>query len=349
MPIQARDTPWMTFALAEAKQGIGLTSPNPAVGCVIVKDGIELARGWHHQYGTFHAERDALTKLEPGQAQGATAYVTLEPCSGHGTTGACTDILIESGLTRVVYAISDPNPAHAGNADHILRAADIDVSSGLLEEEARHLIRGFAMVQSEKRPWVIAKTAMSLDGRITRPPGESQWLTGPEAREDVQLLRAEVDAIITSGVTVRQDDPALTLRSSAISSRKKQPLRVVLTRSEIDQSSYQIFNDGHPTYLFQNISILEVLRTLANDGINTILLESGGDLMGSFLDEGLIDEFVIYYAPIITGGPTPAIGGKGVATLEERYSLKNTSLEKIGPDLRLRGIIDRNGPPPLVR
>jgi diaminohydroxyphosphoribosylaminopyrimidine deaminase/5-amino-6-(5-phosphoribosylamino)uracil reductase len=349
MPIQSADHLWMALALTEAQKGIGLTSPNPAVGCVIVKDGLELARGWHHQYGSAHAERDALAKLDPGQGQGATAYVTLEPCSTHGNTGACTAALIDAGITRVVYAISDPNPSHVGNADRILRAAGIDVSSGLLEEECRHLIRGFAMVQTEKRPWVIAKTAMSLDGRITRPPGESQWLTGSEAREDVQLLRAEVDAIITSGATVRQDDPALTLRSPAISPLKKQPLRVVLTRFGIDQSSYQIFNDGQPTRLFQNIPIPEVLRTLSNDSINTVLLESGGDLMGAFLDGDLIDEFVIYYAPLITGGPTPAIGGRGVATLEDRYSLKSISLEKIGPDLRLRGIVDREGPPPLVR
>ena len=341
------DLHWMTLALEEAKQGIGLVSPNPAVGAVIVRDGKELARGWHQKYGTHHAERDALSKVE--NVKGATIYVTLEPCSSHGNTGACTDALIAAGISRVVYAICDPNPDHAGRADEVLRAAGIEVSSGILEEECRHLIRGFAMVQTEGRPWVIAKTAMSLDGKITRPPGESQWLTGPEAREDVQLLRAEVDAIITSGATVRQDDPALTLRSSAISPNKEQPLRVVLTRSEIDQSAYRIFNDGHPTRLFQNIPISEVLRTLAAEGMNTVLLESGGDLMGAFLDEGLIDEFVIYYAPIITGGLTPAIGGKGAASLEERFALKDTTLEKVGPDLRMRGIVDRKGPKALER
>ncbi|MGJ8696756.1 MAG: bifunctional diaminohydroxyphosphoribosylaminopyrimidine deaminase/5-amino-6-(5-phosphoribosylamino)uracil reductase RibD [Verrucomicrobiaceae bacterium] len=341
------DLHWMTLALEEAKQGIGLTSPNPAVGCVLVRDGRELARGWHQQAGTNHAERDALSKVD--DAKGATAYVTLEPCSSHGNTGACTDALITAGITRVVYAIPDPNPHHVGRADDVLRAAGIDVSSGLLEEECHHLIRGFAMVQTQNRPWVIAKTAMSLDGKITRPPGEGQWLTGPEAREDVQLLRAEVDAIITSGETVRRDNPSLTLRSPAISPRKKQPLRVILTRSEIDQSAYQIFHDDHPTRLFQNLPISEVLRTLADDGINTVLLESGGNLMGSFLDEGLIDEFVIYYAPLVTGGPTPAIGGEGAANLEERQSLKNTTLTQIGPDLRLRGILDRNGPRPLER
>lgn len=343
------DLHWMTLALEEAQQGIGLTAPNPAVGCVLVRDGEELARGWHQKAGTHHAERNALSKLESGQAKDATAYVTLEPCSSQGTTGACTDALIEAGISRLVYAIPDPNPSHAGRADEFLRASGIEVSSVLLEEECRHLIRGFAMVQTQGRPWVIAKTAMSLDGKITRPPGEGQWLTGPEAREDVQLVRAEVDAIITSGATVRQDDPSLTLRSAAISPQKKQPLRVVLTRSEIDQSAYQIFNDSYPTRLFQDVPISGVLRTLASEGINTVLLESGGDLVGAFLDEGFIDEFVIYYAPIVTGGPTPAIGGKGPGSLEERYSLKDTTLVQIGPDLRMRGIIDREGPLPLER
>ena len=341
------DLHWMTLALEEAKKGIGLTGSNPSVGAVIVRDGRELSRGRTQLSGAPHAERDALSKIT--DASGATVYVTLEPCSSHGRSGACTDALIEARVSRVVYAISDPNPAHVGNADAVLRAAGIEVSSGLLEEECQHLIRGFTMAQTQGRPWVIAKTAMSLDGKITRPSGESQWLTGPEAREDVQLLRAEVDAIITSGATVRNDDPALTLRSSAISPDKEQPLRVVVTRKELDQSAYQIFQDGHPTTTFCNVPISEILRTLAKEGKNTVLLESGGDLMGAFLDEGLIDEFVIYYAPLITGGPTPALGGVGVSSLADRHALKNTSLAKIGEDLRLRGVVNRDGPAPLER
>lgn len=347
--LNLKDEHWMAIALSEAKQGIGLTAPNPAVGAVIVKNEVEISRGWHQKAGCHHAERDALSKLETGEAEGAAIYVTLEPCSTKGKTGACTDAIIEAGITRVVYATSDPNPAHAGNADQVLKAAGIETQSGIFEEECSDLIRGFAKVLTDGRPWVIAKTAMSLDGKITRPPGEGQWLTSPESREEVQLLRAEVDAIITSGATVRKDDPSLTLRSSAISPCKEQQLRVILTRSEIDQSIYQIFNDGHPTQVFQNIPISEVLQALATDGKNTVLLESGGDLMGAFLDEGLIDEFVIYYAPLVTGGSSQAIGGEGAYSLSERLSLKNSVLKKIGPDLCLRGIVDRNGPPPLNR
>lgn len=344
-----KDEHWMSIALSEAEQGIGLTAPNPAVGAVIVRNGLELSRGWHQKAGSNHAERDALSKLQSGEAEKATIYVTLEPCSTTGMTGACTDAIIQSGISRVVYAMSDPNPAHAGNADHVLKAAGIETHSGILEEDCFHLIRGFTKVQTEARPWVIAKTAMSLDGKITRPPGEGQWLTSPESRESVQLLRAEVDAIITSGTTVRNDDPSLTLRSSEISPKKEQPLRVILTRSEIDQSEYQIFNDGSPTQVFKNTTISEVLRTLALNGKNTVLLESGGDLMGAFLDEDLIDEFVIYYAPLITGGSSLAVGGEGANSLSERLSLKNIVLKQTGPDLCLRGIVDRNEPPPLNR
>jgi len=208
------DEKWMRIALSEAQRGIGLTSPNPAVGAVIVKDGIEIARGWHAKAGTPHAERVALNKLESGEAVGSTAYVTLEPCSTCGRTGACVNALIEAGVSRVVYGALDPNPDHAGAADGILNAAGIEVLSG-----------------------------------------------------EVQLLRAEVDGIICSGETVRRDNPALTLRSSKISEDKVQPWRVVLTRSVLDKTVYQIFNDAHHerTLLFENDDLYEILRTLSRD------------------------------------------------------------------------------------
>jgi len=343
---------WIQVALEEARQGIGLTAPNPPVGSVIVRDEIVLARGWHRGAGTPHAERNALANLASGEARGATAYVTLEPCSTHGQTGACTDALIEAGVSRVVYGARDPNPAHFGRADEVLRAAGIEVVSGVCEEECLHLIRGFAMVQTMGRPWVIAKTAMSLDGRITRPAVEEQWLSGPGAREEVQGLRAEVDAIVTSGETVRRDNPSLTLRSSEISPDKKQPWRVVLTKAGLDQSKYQLFNHdfAERSLLFQNEGIEATLSQLVtNQSVNTILLESGGGLMGAFLDAGLIDEWVIYLAPLVTGGPTPAVGGQGAASLEERFSLKYLTIHQVGNDLCARGLVDRAGPPVLVR
>lgn len=343
---------WMRVALMEGQKGIGLTAPNPAVGAVIVKEDREIARGWHQKVGSPHAERDALSKLNPGEARGATIYVTLEPCSTVGRTGACTDALLDAGLAKVVYGARDPNPNHVGRADQILRGAGIEVIAGVLEDECVHLVRGFAMVQTSGRPWVIAKTAMSLDGRITRPPGEGQWLSGPLAREQVQKLRGEVDAIMTSGTTVRQDDPALTLRSAEIPKEKQQPWRVVMTRSEWDRSSYQLFQDSFKqrTLVFQNEPQYDVLRTLASDrGVNRVLLEAGGSLVGSFLDEGLIDEWVIYLAPMVTGGPSPAIGGQGSARLEDRFGLKNITIEQVGEDLCARGLTNRGVVQPLER
>ena len=204
---------WMRLALKEAQRSTGLTSPNPAVGAVIVKDGRVIARGRTRQVGGNHAERDALSILEAGEAKGATIYVTLEPCSTRGRSGACTDAIIAAGISRVVYGLEDPNPSHAGRADEILNAAGIEVERGICEEECRHQIRGFISVQTKGRPWVIAKTAMSLDGKISRPNGEGQWLSNEQSRERVHLLRGEVDAIVTSGETVRRDNPSLTIRS----------------------------------------------------------------------------------------------------------------------------------------
>lgn len=341
----SEDEKWMRLAMTEAVRGSGLTSPNPPVGAVIVKEGTELARGWHRKNGDPHAERDALSKLQSGEARGATVYVTLEPCSTPGRTGACTDALIEAGVSRVVYGARDPNPQHVGRADGLLRDAGIEVESGILASECEKIVRGFAMVQVEGRPWVIAKTAMSLDGRITRPPGEGQWLSGVEARGEVQLLRAGVDAIITSGETLRRDDPALTLRSEKISRDKKQPRRVVLTRGEIDRSKHRLFNDefGKESLVYENLPVYDVLRTLSGDhGVAMVLLEAGGSLLGSFLDEGLIDEWVIYLAPMVTGGPNPALAGEGTATLAERLGLKDVEINRVGEDLRVRAFTNRD-------
>ena len=333
---------WMRLALKEAQRSTGLTSPNPAVGAVIVKDGIVIARGRTRQVGGNHAERDALSILEAGEAKGATIYVTLEPCSTRGRSGACTDAIIAAGITRVVYGLEDPNPSHAGRADGILNAAGIEVERGICEKECRHQIRGFISVQTRGRPWVIAKTAMSLDGKISRPNGEGQWLSNEKSRERVHLLRSEVDAIVTSGETVRRDNPSLTVRSSRISEEKEQPLRVVLTKSGLDQSQWKLFNDEYKnrTRIFEDIKLRDVLTQLSrNEGVNTVMLECGGSLMGAFLDLNLIDEFMIFYAPMVTGGPHCAIGGNGISGLEERWGLENPSVEQIGNDLCLRGLV----------
>lgn len=343
---------WIRIALGEGRKGIGLTAPNPPVGAVVVKDGVEIARGWHHKVGSPHAEKDALSKLKEDEVRGATVYVTLEPCSTHGRTGACTEALISAGVSKVVYGACDPNPSHSGEADKILEAAGIRVVTGILEEECQDLIRGFSTVQTLGRPWLIAKTAMSLDGRITRRKGEGQWLSGTEAREEVQELRSEADAILTSGETVRRDDPALTLRGAGISSEKTQPWRVIMTQQGFDKKDFQIFEDEwkERTLIFKNQNKYDVLHTLAEQhGVNTVLLEIGGSLLGSFLDEGLVDEWVIYLTPLVTGGPSVAVGGQGSETLEARLNLKNVRIHQVGRDICARGIVDRKNIQPLER
>ena len=206
------DIHWMQLALTEARNGMGRTAPNPPVGAVIVKDGILLGKGWHRAAGKPHAEREALADAGQKDLRGATLYITLEPCSTQGRTPPCTQGIIDAGIGRVVYACVDRNPDHAGRADFLLHAAGIEVVSGICQEEAEKLLRPFFKVRETGLPWVIWKSAMSLDGRITRPPGEGQWLTGELARADVQMIRATVDAILTSGETVRRDKPALTIR-----------------------------------------------------------------------------------------------------------------------------------------
>ena len=346
------DEKWMQVALKEGCKAVGLCSPNPPVGAVLVKDGVELSRGHTQEVGGNHAEREVLSRVAEGEARGATIYVTLEPCSTQGRTGACVNYLMEAGVSRVVYGVKDPNPDHAGRADGILGKVGVEVCSGVCEEECAQLVRAFTMVQNEGRPWVIAKSAMSLDGRITRRPGEGQWLTGAEAREGVQELRGKVDAILTSGETLRQDDPALTVRSEAVCESKKGVLRVVVTREGVNEGDYQLFKDEfrEKTVVFEKVELYDVLRTLARDhGVNTVLLEAGGSLLGEFSDQALIDEWIIYLAPLVCGGPKVGLAGDGAGSLEERISLEKVMVKQVGGDLCARGVVSREGRRALER
>ena len=260
--------------------------------------------------------------------------------------------LIEAGVSKVVYGLEDPNPSHAGRADGILNSAGIEVERGICEEECRYQIRGFISVQTRSRPWVIAKTAMSLDGKISRPKGEGQWLSNEQSREKVHRLRGEVDAIVTSGETVRRDNPSLTIRSTQVSAEKVQPLRIVLTKCGLERSKWKLFNDEYKnrTRVFENIEISEVLSQLSeNEGVNTVLLECGGNLMGAFLDAKLIDEFMIFYAPMVTGGSHCAVGGRGISKLQDRWGLKSSSIEQFGNDLCLRGLVSTESREKLER
>ena len=337
------DADWMQLALDEASKGIGLTAPNPPVGAVIVKNGILLGKGWHKCAGKPHAEREAISAAA-GQhgadaLRDATIYVTLEPCSTTGRTPACTAGIMDAGITRVVYGSVDPNPAHAGCADGILSAHGIKASRLPDSSACDALIRPFSKVQLTGMPWIILKSAMSLDGSITRPPGESQWLTSPESRARVQLLRHSTDAVLTGGQTLRVDDPALTIRDPGLPVRS-QPWRMIVTRG--DQSrlpgSAQVFTDAHAsrTLVQENGNLSAALRTLVAKGCNSVLVEAGGTLMTEFLRLGLADEVALFYAPLLTGGPNPAF-----APLPRDIGLTDPHYERIGSDILLTALIDR--------
>lgn len=334
----------MALALAEARKGVGKTSPNPPVGALIVKGGELLGTGWHRRAGLPHAEVEAIAAAESahgkGCTEGATAYVTLEPCSTVGRTPACTGALAAAGISRVVYACADPNPAHAGAADAILGKAGIEVTAGILRDECFEILRPFAKVQRTGLPWVIWKCAMSLDGKITRPEGESRWLSGAESRADVQVLRSQVDAILTSGETVRRDLPALTIRVPELLEGRTQPWRIVVTdKPGTMPQDAPLFSDEWKsrTLIRPGGDLAAMLRDLVKThGVNSVMLEAGGKFSAAMIAAGLVDEAVIYFAPILCGGTLPALAGEGFPA---SVALEEVSHEAFGGDLRVRGLI----------
>lgn len=332
------DVKWMNLALEQARKGIGRTAPNPPVGALIVKNGHVLGKGWHRAAGQPHAEREALAAAAAAMhdVRGSTIYITLEPCSTQGRTPPCTHGIIDAGISRVVYACVDRNPHHAGRADRLLEQAGISVTSGVCEEEATQLLRPFFKVRETGLPWVIWKSAMSLDGRITRPPAEGQWLTGPSARADVQKLRSTVDAILTSGETVRRDRPALTIRQPELLAGRLQPWRVVIT----DHPETIILPEPNDrTLILPRGDLAATLRNLVTQqGVLTVMIEAGGVFSAAIFEAGLVDELVIYYAPLLCGGPTPGLAGVG---LTRSLNLKEIEYHRFDDDLRLRGVIVR--------
>ncbi len=336
------DEHWMTLALAQAARGIGLTSPNPAVGAVIVKRGQVIGEGFHRKAGGPHAEIEALrdAKKNGGDARGASAFVTLEPCSTHGRTPACTEALIKAGITSVTYGSTDPNPKHAGAADVVLRNAGIEVESGVLSEACDRLIRPFAKWMKTGLPYVIAKSGQSLDGRITRPPGEPPWITGEAARAHAMQLRVRCDAILIGAETLRKDDPRLTLRGSGIPRGKQQPWRVIVTRSGNLPEKAIVFTDkfkGRTLVLRGDFTFREILRDLAKRKITTVLLEGGGSLMGQAFAARLVDEVCWYVAPRICGGGVMSTGGADFLPKARSVKLTDIWQEPIGDDLCIQG------------
>jgi diaminohydroxyphosphoribosylaminopyrimidine deaminase/5-amino-6-(5-phosphoribosylamino)uracil reductase len=324
---------WMRLALRDAKRGAGRTSPNPAVGAVIVSArGKLLARGWHRAAGKPHAEIEAMRRLaRPELARGATLYVTLEPCSTHGRTPPCVDAIIAAGFGRVVVGAIDPNPAHAGRGLERLREAGIEVKPGVLAAEAAALNRAFNKWIVTGLPLVIAKCALSLDGRISRRQGEGQWLTSERARADAHRLRAQVDAILIGAGTLRADNPRLTVRGVR---GARQPWRVVVTRTGDLPAGAHLFTDEHRerTLVYKRRSLEWVLRDLGRRAVTSVLIEGGAEALGEAFDRRLVDRVQFYIAPLLLGGEKLAIGGKGGA-----LGVADVEARRVGDDLVFTG------------
>lgn len=357
MNYSAADHEFMARALRLAARGLETTTPNPRVGCVLVNDGHVIAEGWHEKAGEAHAEARALQSA--GQAaRGATAYVTLEPCSHFGRTPPCADALIDAGIVRVVAAMEDPNPQVAGTGMARLRATGIGAEVGLMSADATELNIGFVSRMQRGRPWVRLKIAISLDGRTALDNGVSQWITGPEARRDAHAWRARSCAILTGIGTVRDDDPGLTVRDVPCS---RQPLRIVLdSRLEIPPDA-RVLADGALIFATNadagreavlrdrgievvstpggdsRVDLAAMLAELGRRGINELLVEGGARLNGALLAAGLVDELLIYQAPLLIGDKA-----RGMADLPSLTSLAGATRlvvmerREVGRDLRLR-------------
>lgn len=309
------DARWMGQALDLAKRGVGLTSPNPPVGAIIVSaEGAIIGSGYHRKAGTPHAEIVAIDdamQLNSRLLPGSTIYVTLEPCSTQGRTPPCTQTIKDVGIRRVVFGAADPNPLHTNKSYTMLGAAGIQVTGGVLEEECQEMIRPFTKWIMTGVPWVIAKVGQSLDGRITRPPGEPSWITSDSARSHARRLRLRADAILIGAETLRKDNPRLTLRDADVGTGKEQPWRVVLTRSGRLPVDAHMFTDEFKdrTIVLQNLSFPDVLKELGRRGICTVLVEGGGIVIGQAFQSQEVDEVHWYIAPRICGSGRPSFVG----------------------------------------
>lgn len=334
----ADDEKFMREAIRLARQGRGRTRPNPAVGCVIVKNGRIIGRGWHRRAGLPHAEIEALRSVKNlAAARGATAYVTLEPCCTHGRTPPCTRALIDAGVKRVVCGAIDPNPKHRGRGLRMLRRAGVTTRHGVLGGECEALNPEFNHAMGTGLPWVVAKCGMSLDGRLTRPPGEGQWITSPAARRDAMKLRATADAVMVGAGTVRADDPLLTLRGV----KGPQPWRVVWAPRRLPPGQTRLMRAGRTekVLVLRDKTLRAALRNLARRGIQRVLLEGGGHALGCAFDARLVNEFVFYLAPLLAGGSTPATGARGSAKAGQKLPEGHLRCRVLGGCLRLEGKI----------
>ncbi len=320
----------------DAARATARTLPNPRVGCVLLSpDGKELALGAHRGAGTPHAEVDALAQAGEA-ARGATAVVTLEPCNHQGTTGPCTKALIDAGVARVVFAQIDPNRAASGGTK-TLKAAGVDVEAGPLAAEAADLNEEWTFAMTAGRPFVTWKYAATLDGLSAAPDGTSKWITSEEARRDVQVFRAEADAIVAGTGAVLADDPRLTVRDAKDLPLPfdRQPLRVVVGETKIP-NYYRVFDRVAPTLLIQSRDPEVVMQKLVENNIRHIWLEGGPRLAGAFWNAGVIDRIIGYIAPAMLGSGRAALEGEAT-TLADLRPITIDDLTMVGPDIRMIG------------
>jgi diaminohydroxyphosphoribosylaminopyrimidine deaminase / 5-amino-6-(5-phosphoribosylamino)uracil reductase len=360
------DLTHMRRALDLASRGLGLAAPNPMVGAVVVAGEEIVGEGWHEGPGTAHAEVMALAAAGE-RARGATLYVTLEPCSHVGRTGPCAPAVVEAGVARVVAATQDPNPDVDGRGFGILRAAGVDVDEGVLGEEARDLIAGFAKHVTTGRPFVVLKVAASLDGKMAARDGSSRWITGDEARKDAHRLRAASGAVVVGAGTAIADRPQLTVRLDGY--RGRQPLRVLVDSSGRTPADGPLFEGGSPTWVVttgtadragvdawrergvqvreldgERVPLRSLMADLGENGIQSVLIEGGSTLAWSAIEEGVVDRLVLYLAPKLIGGTgAPSVlGGAGIGSITDAVPLTIRSVERLGDDVKVVADVHRD-------
>jgi len=367
MSAELLDAWLMSRALELAAHGEGYVEPSPPVGCVIARGAEIIAEGWHRQFGGPHAEVEAL-HIAGDRARGATLVVTLEPCCHQGKTPPCTEAIKQAGIARVVFACSDPFPAVAGKSVAQLEAAGIDVCGGVLIEEGRRLLAPYFKLVTEGRPWVIAKWAMSLDGKLATRTGDSRWISGEESRRHAHLVRSQVDAIVVGRGTVESDDPLLTARPAGarvatrvvLSSRGDVPLESQLVRTareapvlvamsdQVDAAQREaLVQAGCEVFQYAGADAQAGLGALLDElgrrRATKVLVEGGSQALGSFFDAGLVDEVQVYLAPRVIGGNDAigAVGGSGIELMAKAQKLEWVEQKTLGEDLFLRGRVVR--------
>jgi len=354
--VSVNDENYMQQAIKLAKKGEGCTHPNPRVGAVVVNHGVLVGQGWHQKAGEAHAEIHALQDAGE-RARGGTIYITLEPCAGHGKTPPCTLAILRAGICRVVYASSDPNPNMAGGGA-LLKSQNIEVLGGVLAEQADALNVAFFHYMRTGRPYVIAKAAISLDGKLATHRHDSQWITGEAARKHAHRVRSVSDAILVGAGTLKHDNPSLTVRDVKL--HGEHPLRVVIAMETPDFfEECQLLNDTAPSVMYvrsanaqtplwraagmevvQVSSLLTALKYLADRGCLQLMVEGGGQLHASFFETQMADELLLYQAPLLIGG-SAAInvwhGTGGAAWMSDVVRIKEVKRRKLGDDMMIRG------------